>query len=222
MKILVAEDIQKSYPSGERTLRVLKGVSLSLEATQSLAIMGPSGSGKSTLLQILGAMLRPDSGRLTLGSQNLLTLNDGELSRLRRRELGFVFQKFNLLNTLSALDNVAWPLLLDGKSKADSEGRARELLAKVGLTARADHYPRQLSGGEQQRVAIARALVARPRVLLADEPTGSLDSETGQHILKLLKEATQVEGAALVMVTHDERAARICDHRLMLKDGAPC
>jgi putative ABC transport system ATP-binding protein len=222
MEILIAEDLKKSYLSGAQPIEVLKGVSFRLRPSDSVAIMGPSGSGKSTLLQILGAMLQPDAGTLRIGDRDMLTLSDTELSKVRRRRLGFVFQKFNLLGTLTALDNVAWPLLIDGRDATTALKRARELLERVGLSARMGHYPRQLSGGEQQRVAIARSLVASPAIVFADEPTGALDSKTGLTVLELLKETVLSEKSALVMVTHDESAARYCEQRLNLRDGRPC
>ncbi len=220
--VLAAENIEKSYHFGTRSLEVLKRINFSLKRGDSVAIMGPSGSGKSTLLQVLGTMLRPDRGTVAIGGRNVVDLSDDELSKVRRRELGFVFQKFNLLSTLTAIDNVAWPLMINGQDKASSLERARMLLERVGLSARTSHYPRQLSGGEQQRVAIARSLVARPSIVFADEPTGSLDTKTGTQILELLKETVSAEGSALLMVTHDVAAASYCNGRLNLRDGQQC
>ena len=220
--ILKAEGLTKSYPVGDRQLPILRGVDFSLAEGESVAIMGPSGSGKSTLLQVLGLMFPPDAGRLEFLGRRVEKLGDEEISRIRRRELGFVFQKFNLLTTLRARENVAWPLLLDGRDRAESLRRADELLAKVGLGERGDHFPTQLSGGEQQRVAIARALSAKPPLVFADEPTGALDSENGVAILKLLRAVVEEEKASLVMVTHDPEAAKYCGRLFRLKDGLPC
>lgn len=222
MKVLEAIQIKKSYQSGSQQLEVIKGVSLSLEQNETVALMGPSGSGKSTLLQILGTMYKPDSGQLRLADQDVLNLSDDELSKFRRRHLGFVFQKFNLLANLTAQENVAWPLLIDGRNKKSSYLRAEELLQKVGLQDRLGHLPSKLSGGEQQRVAIARALVAQPKIVFADEPTGALDSATGVTILNLLKQTVLSEQGALLLVTHDPAAAQFCDRTLRLRDGLPC
>jgi putative ABC transport system ATP-binding protein len=222
MPILRAENIRKSYRIGSSTIEILRGVDFEIRERESVGIMGPSGSGKSTLLQILGAMSRPDEGRLMIGGRDVTTLQDGDLSCLRRRELGFVFQKFNLLATLNALENVAWPLLIDGQPHTPSFARAKFLLEMVGLENRLTHFPTQLSGGEQQRVAIARALVAKPKIILADEPTGALDSANGAAILGLLRQLIHAEGVALVMVTHDATAASICNRIVGLKDGLPC
>jgi ABC-type lipoprotein export system ATPase subunit len=222
MKRLVAHQLKKSYRAGDRGIEILKGVSFSIEAEESVAIMGPSGSGKSTLLQVLGTMYRPDSGQLMIGERDVLAIDDDEISRFRRRELGFVFQKFNLLRALTAKENAAWPLLIDGRGKKESYSRALALLDKVGLASRADHYPSQLSGGEQQRVAIARALIASPKIVFADEPTGALDSVTGVVVLKLLKETVRSEKGSLIIVTHDASAAASCDRTIHIKDGVPC
>jgi putative ABC transport system ATP-binding protein len=222
MPILIANQLHKSYRNGPLTVDVLKDVSFRLEAGESVAVMGTSGSGKTTLLQILGAMLVPDRGTVEFAGHDLLKLDDSELSKLRRRELGFVFQKFNLLHTMTAEENIAWPLVVDGRPKQESLLRARELLKRMGLDQRAAHFPSQLSGGEQQRVAIARAVVAKPRIVFADEPTGALDSKTGQDILQILKESVLTDGGSLVMVTHDPVAARICDRSVHLKDGREC
>ena len=217
--LLQAIDLRKCHRRGARTVRALDGVSFDLAAGERVAIMGPSGSGKSTLLHILGALDRPDSGTLSLAGQSIESMTDGELSRFRRRKLGFVFQSFNLIPTLTALENAAWPLLLDGRDRSSSLARAAELLERVGLGGRQDHFPSQLSGGEMQRVAIARALSAKPQLLLADEPTGNLDSASGKQILKLLTEAVVADGGSLIMVTHDTGAAAYCDRTVTLCDG---
>ena len=222
MNILSASQIKKSYRLGADILDVITGIDFKLSKGESVAIMGPSGSGKTTLLQVLGVMLKPDHGQLSILDHDVVNLSDGELSKIRRRHLGFVFQRFNLLGTMSAVDNISWPLVLDRRDRKGTRDRALELLERVGLKDRAHHFPHQLSGGEQQRVAIARALVARPCVVFADEPTGALDSKTGVRILELLKESVRTEGSSLVMVTHDQTAATYCDRLVLLKDGKQC
>jgi putative ABC transport system ATP-binding protein len=184
-----------------------------------VAIVGPSGSGKSTLLNLLGALARPDSGEIVVAGVRLSRLDDTARTRLRREKVGLIFQFFNLLPLLTARENVALPLLLSGLSSAESDRRADELLALVGLAARRQHTPDELSGGEMQRVAIARALAPRPPVLLADEPTGNLDSKSGVDVLALLKAAARDFGCAIFMVTHDPRAAAVSDRVLEFRDG---
>ena len=222
MNVLSASQIKKSYRVGADTLDVITGIDFELSKGESVAIMGPSGSGKTTLLQVLGVMLKPDFGRLSILDLDVVNLSDRELSQIRRRQLGFVFQRFNLLGAMSAVDNISWPLVLDGRDRKGTRERALELLDRVGLKDRASHFPHQLSGGEQQRVAIARALVAKPCIVFADEPTGALDSKTGIKILELLKESVHAEGGSLVMVTHDQTAATYCDRLVLLKDGKQC
>ena len=194
----------------------MRGVDLEVAAGEFVAITGASGSGKSTLLHILGALDRPDSGEVSLEGHTLGGMSDEDLALLRRRRLGFVLQFFNLLPTLNARENAAFPLLLDGAP--DALHRADESLSVVGLGHRLDHRPSQLSGGEQQRVALARALVTRPAVVMADEPTGNLDSVTGEEILGLLR-STADDGQTIVMVTHDERSAAFADRVVRLRDG---
>ena len=206
----------KTYRQGDEEIRALRGVDVSVARGEFLAITGASGSGKSTLLHILGGLDRPDSGEVWIDGETLSQLDDENLALLRRRRLGFVLQFFNLLPTLTAAENAAFPLLLDGER--DALDRAEKSLQRVGLADRASHRPSQLSGGEQQRVALARALVTQPAVVLADEPTGNLDSKTGAEILKLLKD-TAAAGQTIVMVTHDERAAGFADRIVGLKDG---
>ena len=213
---IVALGVVKTYRQGRQEIRALRGVDLSVERGEFLAITGPSGSGKSTLLHILGALDRPDSGEVLLEGRRLSSLDDEQLAAIRRRRLGFVLQFFNLLPTLKAAENAAFPLLLDGVD--DALERGRRALERVGLGERAEHQPSQLSGGEQQRVALARALVTSPAVLLADEPTGNLDSATGQEIVQLLR-TTADEGQTIVMVTHDERWASHADRIVRLRDG---
>ncbi len=206
----------KTYRQGDEEIRALRGVDVSVARGEFLAITGASGSGKSSLLHILGGLDRPDSGEVWIDGETLSQLDDENLALLRRRRLGFVLQFFNLLPTLTAAENAAFPLLLDGER--DALDRAEKSLQRVGLGDRASHRPAQLSGGEQQRVALARALVTQPAVVLADEPTGNLDSKTGAEILDLLK-ATAAAGQTIVMVTHDERAAGFADRIIGLKDG---
>lgn len=214
--MLSASSIHKSYRQGDEEVIALSGVDLQIAPGEFVAITGASGSGKSTLLHILGGLDRPDSGAVLLEGADLGTLDEESLALIRRRRLGFVLQFFNLLPTLSATENAAFPLLLDGAPDAMERGAAS--LGTVGLSHRKDHRPSQLSGGEQQRVALARALVTRPAVVLADEPTGNLDSVTGAEILKLLRR-TADEGQAIVMVTHDALSAGVADRTVRLKDG---
>jgi len=209
----------KEYRAGAAPVRALDGVTLRLESGEFLAVMGPSGSGKSTLLNLLGGLDRPTSGSVRVGGTDLAGLSDAELTRFRRTELGFVFQAFNLLPTLSAWENVALPLLLDGARPRRVRGLARDLLAEVGLADRAGHRPSELSGGEAQRVAIARALANDPLLVLADEPTGNLDSATGAQILSLLAHRVAGRGRTLVMVTHDEAAADTAHRLIRMRDG---
>ena len=213
---LLARGLVKTFRQGAEEIRALRGVDLTVEAGEFLAITGASGSGKSTLLHILGGLDRPDDGEVRVEGRAISALPDEELALVRRRRLGFVLQFFNLLPTLSAAENAAFPLLLDGAG--DALERALASLDAVGLAARASHRPAQLSGGEQQRVALARALVTEPAVVLADEPTGNLDSATGEEILKLLRGTTGA-GRTIVMVTHDERAAAYADRVVRLSDG---
>ena len=213
---VAAHGLVKTYHQGDDEIRALRGVDLEIAAGEFVAITGASGSGKSTLLHILGALDRPDSGEVTLEGHGLGGMSDEDLALLRRRRLGFVLQFFNLLPTMNARENAAFPLLLDGAT--DALKRADESLSIVGLEHRLDHRPSQLSGGEQQRVALARALVTRPAVVMADEPTGNLDSVTGEEILRLLRR-TADDGQTIVMVTHDERSAAFADRVVRLRDG---
>ena len=206
----------KTYHQGDDEIRALRGVDVSVANGEFLAITGASGSGKSTLLHILGGLDRPDEGEVAVEGRTLAALNDDALALLRRRRLGFVLQFFNLLPTLTAEENAAFPLLLDGVP--DALDRARAALEEVGVGARRSHRPSQLSGGEQQRVALARALVTEPAVVLADEPTGNLDSATGREILELLR-TTANNGQTIVMVTHDQKAAEFADRSVRLVDG---
>ena len=212
------EDVSKVYQMGAAQVRALAGVSIAFEAGAFWAIMGPSGSGKSTMLNLLGCLDRPSSGRYLLEGQDVAGLSDDALSELRLRHLGFVFQSFNLIPQLTVRENIELPLYyLDWDTQA-SAARAEAMAARVGLAPRLDHRPFELSGGEQQRVAIARALAADPRVLLADEPTGNLDSATSEQIMELLCEVNR-QGKTIIMVTHERERARYAAHQLHMRDG---
>jgi len=211
--------VSKRYGEGAVDLLALKDVSLSIEAGQFVSIMGPSGSGKSTLLNLLGALDQPTTGEVWIDGRAIQSMTDDERTLLRRETLGFVFQFFNLLPTLSALENVCLPALFAGRPRSEVVPRARALLEEVGLARRLEHHTTELSGGEMQRVAVARALVMNPPVLLADEPTGNLDSRTGEEILRLLQSASRERGRTIVMVTHDPNAAAHGDRIIELRDG---
>jgi putative ABC transport system ATP-binding protein len=212
-------DLHKIYHQGETEITALSGVSLEIAKGSFTAVMGPSGSGKSTLLHLIGGLDRPSSGELLVNGRLIGQMADDEITLFRRTKIGFVFQFFNLLPTLTALENVALPFVLDGKSKSEADGRADALLIKVGLHQRQHHLPEEMSGGEIQRIAIARALAFNPPVLLADEPTGNLDSKTGASILALLGQINQEDGCTVVMVTHSEEAAGYAGGRIHLRDG---
>jgi len=199
-------------------VEILRGIDLRIERGQFAAIMGPSGSGKSTLLGLLAGLDNATSGRVLLDGEDITGLSEDRMAEVRGRKIGFVFQSFQLIPTLTAEENVLLPAELAGAGP-DADRRARELLDRVGLSDRLDHYPVQLSGGEQQRVALARAFITRPPILLADEPTGNLDGATGQHVLELLLELNRVEGATLILVTHDAGLAAHADRVIMLRDG---
>jgi putative ABC transport system ATP-binding protein len=212
-----AVDITRRYGEGETAVDALRGVTLDVAQGDLVAVMGPSGSGKSTLMHILAGLDRPTSGEVSIAGTSIGKLSDTELTKLRRRHIGFVFQFFNLLPMLTAEENIVLPLSLAGR---DPDGDFfRDLIDRVGLSDRLSHRPAELSGGQQQRVAIARALVSRPTVVFADEPTGNLDSATGGEILELLREAVQTYGQTTVMVTHEARAAAIADRIFFLADG---
>ncbi len=215
--VLAASDVGKRVHGPEGELVILSELNMQVNGGEALAIVGPSGSGKSTLLGLLAGLDTPTSGDVELLGQSLSTLDEDERARLRAGDVGFVFQNFQLLPGLSALENVMLPLELVGA--ADADGQARQMLAEVGLDHRAGHQPLQLSGGEQQRVALARAFVSRPAILFADEPTGNLDGETGKRVIDLMFSLRESRGAALVLVTHDERLAARCDRRLLMSDG---
>ena len=214
--------LTKIYGREATEVRALDGVDFDVAPGEFVAIMGPSGSGKSTLLHIVGALEPATTGTVALEGERYDGLEDDELTRLRRERMGFIFQFFNLLPSLSALENVLLPALIARRATDDMRERARELLRRVGLADRAEHTPSELSGGEQQRVSIARALLLSPHVILADEPTGNLDSRSGAEILKLLRDLNHDEAVTIVMVTHDPSAAAIADRIVILRDGRIC
>jgi putative ABC transport system ATP-binding protein len=216
--LLEAKGLDRSFGSGATAVRALRGVDLSVGEGEMVAIMGPSGSGKSTLLHILGALDRPDAGSVSISGRRYDNLPDRELTRLRGEVFGFVFQFFNLLPTLTAAENVLLPALVNGERPSRYAERVDRLMEKVGLAGRADHLPTELSGGEQQRVAIARALLRDPELVLADEPTGNLDSASGGTVMSLLRGVVD-EGETVVMVTHDPGAAALADRVVFLRDG---
>jgi putative ABC transport system ATP-binding protein len=217
--IVETVNLRKTYMSGGRPLEVLKGVDLKVEYGEFVAIMGPSGSGKSTLLNMIGALDSPTSGEVFINDTNISKLNDNQKADLRNREIGFIFQFFNLIPRMDAQGNVELPMAIAGKSRGDRHKRAKELLELVGLGDRADHKPSQLSGGEQQRVAIARALANEPNILLADEVTGNLDSRTGSEIMHLLRNLNEEEGKTFILITHDPAVGQQTDRLISFKDG---
>jgi putative ABC transport system ATP-binding protein len=219
MQLIRTTALTKLYGDASHPVTALNGVDLTVEEGEFLAIMGPSGSGKSTLLYMLGGLDRPTSGTVCLRDADLSTLDDDGLSRLRRTELGFIFQFFNLIPVLTARENVAMPMILDGTKRPEALKRADEALARVGLAQRGTHRPLELSGGEQQRVALARAMATNPAVILGDEPTGNLDSRSSDEVVLLLRRAADDWGRTIVLVTHDPRIAAHADRIIFLKDG---
>ncbi len=219
--LLTARNIHKKYQQGTAALHILKGVDLDIHEGEVLALVGPSGAGKSTLLHILGGLDKPSEGDVLLEGKSIYTINDNERSRIRNLQIGFVFQFYHLLPEFTALENVALPTLItNGVGKPQSSNaRAQELLQKVGLKDRLTHRPHELSGGEQQRVAIARALVNKPKIVFCDEPTGNLDSATGDSIIEILLELNKLERQTLVIVTHDEKIAARSNRVVRIKDG---
>ena len=217
--VLEAINVYKSYRRGDHVVTALNGVTLTVSAGERVAVMGPSGCGKSTLLHLCGAMDRPSKGEVRLEGQSLCSLDDDQLTRLRRRQVGFVFQSFNLMPTLTVAQNIGLPLLLSGSGEDEARTAAEELAERVGLTPRLDHLPQQLSGGEVQRVAIVRAVIHEPTVLIADEPTGNLDSDNGRRILELLLQLNEQSQTAIILATHDERVAHQLDRVVSLRDG---
>ncbi len=219
MPVLKATDLRKHYKLGEHTVEALAGVNFNVEKGEFVAIMGPSGSGKSTLLHLLGGLDTPSNGEITLADHQLSKLSEYQATLARRHNVGFVFQFFNLLPTLTAEENVLLPVIIDGKNPSKYADRLKDLLELVGLFDRRGHRPDQLSGGEQQRVAIARALITEPAILLADEPTGNLDTKTGTAIMELLQRSCRELEQTVIVVTHDPRAAAYAGRVIFLRDG---
>lgn len=217
-EIIQIEHIAKEYRIGTQTVHALRDINLSINKNEYVALMGPSGSGKSTLMNTLGCLDTPSSGLYMLNNQNVSTLQDNELAAIRNKEIGFVFQTFNLMPRYTALENVALPLIYAGFSKEERNARAEEVLTQVGLQDRMDHKPNELSGGQRQRVAVARALVNKPSIILADEPTGNLDSKTSYEIMNLFQEIHDL-GNTVILVTHEEDIAAYAHRIVRLKDG---
>ncbi len=219
MSVLTAESLCRRYLLGEHTVDALAGVDFSVTEGEFVGIMGPSGSGKSTLLHLLGGLDKPTDGEITLAGNKLSLLDDKETTLVRRHNVGFVFQFYNLLPTLTAEENILLPILIDGKDGRQYQERLDTVLKLVGLESRRSHKPDQLSGGEQQRVSIARAMITEPAIVLADEPTGNLDSKTGKIIMELLRRSCDELGQTIIVVTHDPRAAAYADRVVFLQDG---
>jgi len=217
--VMQANELWKLYASGESTVQAVKGVNVSIGGGEMIAIMGPSGCGKTTLLNVLSGIDEPTSGEVAINGKSLFSVSDDERSRMRAEYLGFIFQDFNLLPVLSAVENVELPLLLLGKSANEARTTALDALSAVGLSDRSDHRPSELSGGQQQRVAIARAIVHNPAVVLCDEPTGNLDSKTSSNVMSLLKSINQKMGTTFLLVTHDSSIAKQCSRILNMDDG---
>ena len=217
MSILQTESLKKYYGTGDTEVRALDGVDLTVERGEFVAIVGTSGSGKSTLLHMLGGLDRPTSGKVTVDGRDIFALKDEELTIFRRRKIGFVFQSYNLVPVLSVWENIVLPIQLDGK--AVDETFVQDVVATLGLEKKLQSLPNQLSGGQQQRVAIARALATKPAILLADEPTGNLDSKTSQDVLGLMKVTSQKFGQTMVMITHNEEIAQLADRIVRIEDG---
>jgi putative ABC transport system ATP-binding protein len=217
--LIEVSQLEKDYPTGAGVFQALRGVSLAIAAGEFVAIMGASGSGKSTFMNLLGCLDRPTRGSYRLNGEDVGRLSSDQLAALRNREIGFVFQGFNLLPKLSALDNVALPLMYAGMGRAARRQEAQRMLERVGLGDRSHHTPLQLSGGQQQRVAIARALAGRPRILFADEPTGNLDSETSRQVMTFFSQLNREEGITLVLVTHEADIAAYAQRRIRFQDG---
>lgn len=216
--IIKIQDIKRNFALGSEVVYVLKGVNLAIQKGEYVALMGPSGSGKSTLMNILGCLDTPTSGHYTLNGKDVSEMDEESLAEIRNKEIGFVFQTFNLLPRTTALDNVALPMVYAGKSKTERNQRAAEVLKQVGLEDRMDHHPNQLSGGQRQRVAVARALVNRPSIILADEPTGNLDTKTSIEIMALFDEI-HANGNTVILVTHEEDIAAHAHRIIRLRDG---
>jgi putative ABC transport system ATP-binding protein len=219
MSPLVVENATKKFRQGDRAVEALAGVSLEVQRGQFLAVMGASGSGKSTLLHLMAGLAKPDSGRIVINGADISVMGDRDLTLFRRRQIGLVFQAFNLIPTLSAEENVLLPMLLDGKNGTETQARVDEVLASLQLDSRRKHRPDALSGGEQQRVAIGRALITDPAVILADEPTGNLDSANSKAVCELLRDLSTIHGRTIVMVTHEPSVAVYAQEVAVLKDG---
>ena len=217
--IVEVQDVKKAYRMGKVVVPALRGVSFEVREGEFLAVLGPSGSGKSTLLHLIGCLDHPDDGKIFIDGANVLKLSEEELAELRLRKIGFIFQFFNLLPRLTAIKNVELPLLIAGVSEREARKRVMEMLRLVGLEARVNHRPTELSGGEQQRVAIARALINDPKIVLADEPTGNLDTKSGWEIVQLMKRLNEERNQTFIVVTHDPHIAETADRILYLKDG---
>ncbi len=216
--IINVKDIKKSYIVGTQEVHALRGINLSVEKGEFMSIMGPSGSGKTTLMNIIGCLDTPTSGEYELNGNQVSQLNDDELARIRNKEIGFVFQSFNLLAKNSTLNNVMLPLKYAGFGKSEAIEKSKEVINKVGLSDRLNHSPAELSGGQQQRVAIARALVNNPSIIFADEPTGNLDSKTGKEVMTLFKELND-SGQTIILITHEESVAKQSNRIITIKDG---
>jgi len=214
--IVSTEDIKRYFKLGNQTIEVLKGISIKIKRGEFVALMGPSGSGKSTLLNILGLLDIPTAGKYTLDGENVESLNSDNLADIRNQKLGFIFQSFNLLPKISALENVVLPSIFNGKNMTEE---ATILLEKLGLADRLDHLPNELSGGQKQRVAIARSLINSPDFLLADEPTGNLDSKSGEEVLEIILDLNKKEEKTIIMVTHDQNISKLADRIIYMKDG---
>ena len=217
--MITAKNVSKSFTIGERKLHVLKNITMTVEAGEFVSLMGPSGSGKSTLLYILSGLDKADTGCVTICGKSIGSLNDADESVMRRKDIGFVFQAYNLIDNLTVEENVLIPALLDGKKRAGVSGRLEELLKAVGLFEHRKHRPMELSGGQQQRTAIARALINHPKMIFADEPIGNLDSKSGQEVLELLRKLNKEYGITILMVTHSDESAKYGDRVIRLKDG---
>ena len=219
MSPLVVENVVKQFKQGQETVQALAGISLEVSAGQFVAVMGASGSGKSTLLHLMAGLAKPNAGRVLVNGQDLSVMTDRDLTLFRRRQIGLVFQAFNLIPTLTAEENIALPLMLEGRKPCDVKRKADELMARLGMTSRRGHRPDALSGGEQQRVAIGRALVSEPAVILADEPTGNLDSSNSRAVCELLRDLSVIHNKTIIMVTHEPSVAAYAMEVAVLKDG---
>ncbi|RME53565.1 ABC transporter ATP-binding protein [Candidatus Woesearchaeota archaeon] len=217
--IIELQDVWKTYTMGEVKVHALRGLTLQVYEGEFLSIMGPSGSGKSTAMNMIGCLDVPSKGRIYLSGQDISHLSESDLAQIRGKKIGFIFQKFNLINTLTAMENITLPLLFQNTPRQERIKRAKQLLSLVGLEDRMHHKPTELSGGQQQRVAIARALATNPQVILADEPTGNLDSKTGNTVMDFLKKLHKEKGTTIVMVTHDPNVAKNADRIEILQDG---